>query len=303
MPLSDAMGVSFRIWPDGGDETTAIPGSTADVTPSYFDALGIRWLAGSTFVPDAGAAGTAVISRGLAESLFGSVSVVGRRVRVRTSMQREPAMYAIAGVVEDVRANGFLTDPHPSIYFPFRQSPDPSMAFAIRTSDPAGDVGDLIRRVVNEVDPAVAPFAVHSMRGAAGEVIAARDALAVVSVLFGVAALALAVLGVYGLVAQNVIRRRREMGVRLAVGARASDLRVLVVRGTAALAIPGIVIGLAVSFGATRLLSGFLFGVDTTDPVTFLTVACVVLAAALAAALGPARRAARTDPVTSLRSA
>jgi predicted permease len=303
LPLSDGIGVAFRVWPAARPETTDERVAVAvQASSTYFDALGIRLLAGTSFAPDASAAGTVIVSRSTAEQLFGRIDVVGENVRVRTYYQSEPVQATIAGVVDDVRPDGFLHQARRTLYFPFHLNSMQSMAFAIRSDRSAGDVFAMIRQVVRDVDPTVAPFAVRSMRDAASATIATRDALALISGLFGTAALLLAGLGIYGLTAQSVIRRGREMGIRLAVGARAGNLLGMVLRGALALALAGTGIGLIVSLVATRLLRGFLFGVGATDPVTFAAVAVIALVATAAASLGPAARAARTDPMTSLRT-
>lgn len=301
VPLSKAMGVGHAVWPAESDESVRQSASVHQVSSDYFDALGIRFLQGGRFAEDGSARSTVVVSRGLVDAIFGGGNVVGRQVRVRFSTREEPALHTIVGVVDDVRSNGFLNDPWPAIYFPFHLDPVPAMAFAIRMSHRPADLASRVRAIVRDVDPTVAPFDIRSMKDAAAEDIASRDAVALVSGVFGLAALLLALLGIYGLIAQGVTRRRREMGVRLAVGARSGDLLRLVLRGTVGLAAAGIAVGMIASFGATRLLSGFLFGVGATDPATFAVVAAIVLLAAAAAGLGPALRAARTDPITSLR--
>lgn len=301
LPLSESMGVAYRVWPDGTAEDGNQSAVVYPVSASYFDALGIRFLAGQTFTEQTSVR-TAILSRTTAERTFGRTDVVGQSIRARISVRAEPARYVIAGVVNDVRASGFTGDPGPALYLPFDAQPSPSMAFAVRANRDARDIVPLIRGVVREADPAVAPFAVQTMQSAANAAIAAQDALALVSALFGAMALLLAVLGIYGLVAQGVIRRRREMGLRLAVGARSTDLARLVLRNALALAALGIGVGLVLALGTTRFIASFLFGINAADMPTYALVAVAALAAVLVACLVPARRAARTDPLESLRA-
>jgi ABC-type antimicrobial peptide transport system permease subunit len=221
---------------------------------------------------------------------------------VRTSFRTEPRLYTVVGVVGDVRANGFTSEPGTALYLPFDRQAVPSMGFALRADRHLRDIVPLIRSVVSDVTPEVAPFALRTMSGAASERIAANQALALVSTLFGATALLLAILGIYGLVAQSVTRRRKEMGLRLAVGARSADLARLVLAQALALASLGVGIGILASLGATRFLASFLFGVGAADPLTFAGVALMALVAILAASLLPARRAARVDPLESLRT-
>jgi putative ABC transport system permease protein len=301
LPLSESLGAGFRIWPAGADEDAMMFAGSFSVSPGYFDAMAIRFLAGSAFDAGAGETGI-VISRTVAQRLFGRANVVGEQVRTRYSMQQDPATRTITGVVDDLRPRGFLGEPRPAMYPSFDASPAPSMAFAVRTTAHAATVDAMVREAVMQADPSVAPFSIRSMRSAADRAIAERDALAIVSGLFAAMALLLAVLGIYGLIAQSVVRRRRELGIRIAVGARSRDLLLMVLRGSVLLASAGIAIGLLASLGATRLLAGFLFGVRSTDPPTFAAVAGLVLLVAAVAALVPAGRAAAADPVTSLRS-
>lgn len=302
LPLSDGLGVGYRIWPDGRDEdATHRMASVVHASPTFFGALGIPIIAGTTFAADAGAAQSVMVSRSVAEQIFGRVDVVGETVRMRSTFE-EPPVYMIVGVVEDVRAGGFAAEPSASIYLPFDRQPVPSMAFAVRTQRDGRDILAWIDTAVRDVNPAVAPFAVRTMRSAATGAIAARDALAIVSSLFGGMALLLAVLGSYGLVAQMVVRRRRELGLRLAVGARSVDLLTLVLRSVLRLGGAGIVFGAVAALGVTRFLRAYLWGIEPGDPVTFAAAAFACVAAILAAGLAPARRAARVDPLESLRS-
>jgi predicted permease len=301
LPLSESMGVGYRVWGEGDAEETSRAASLYNVSSSYFSALGIAFLAGDTF-EDATSAQSAIISRTVAQQLFGGVDVVGRGMRVRTSFRTEPRLYTVVGVVGDVRANGFTSEPGTALYLPFDRQAVPSMAFALRADRHLRDIVPLIRSVVSDVNPEVAPFALRTMSGAASERIAANQALALVSTLFGATALLLAILGIYGLVAQSVTRRRKEMGLGLAVGARSADLARLVLAQALALASLGVGIGILASLGATRFLASFLFGVGAADPLTFAGVALMALVAVLAASLLPARRAARVDPLESLRT-
>jgi ABC-type antimicrobial peptide transport system permease subunit len=155
---------------------------------------------------------------------------------------------------------------------------------------------------VAEVHPAVAPTRIQTTRAAARSAIATREALALVSALFGLGALLLAALGIYGLIAQNVIRRRREMGIRMAVGARSRDVLTLVLTDGFRLAIAGIAIGLLSCFAVMRLIRSFLWGIGASDPFALTFAAAILLGATAAACALPAFRAARVDPVDSLRS-
>jgi ABC-type antimicrobial peptide transport system permease subunit len=135
----------------------------------------------------------------------------------------------------------------------------------------------------------------------AGETTATRSALTLAAIMFGAAALLLSVLGVYGLLAQAVARRRRELGIRLAIGAHASDVAAMVLGEAGRLAAAGTAVGILAALALTRLLDSLLWEVGATDPVTFAAVSLLVLAAGLAAAAIPARRATRIDPAQTRR--
>ena len=303
MPLSDGMGVALHVWPemeneDASDQTAML----VHTSPEYFGALEVPIVAGRGMLRGAAAAGTVVLSQDLARKLFGRESVAGQRVRVRRSARGEPETRTITGVVGDVRQRGFENDVADAIYVPFEHQPVPWISFAVRTDRAPADVGALVRAALAGVDPSLAPLALQTMRSAVGRRTAARDALALVSVLFGAAAVALALLGIHGLVAQSVVRRRREMGVRLAVGARAGHLLAMVLRDAVRIAGIGVGAGLLASLLATRLLASFLWGVAAWDALTYAFVALTALVATLCASLPPARRAARVDPLESLRT-
>jgi putative ABC transport system permease protein len=172
----------------------------------------------------------------------------------------------------------------------------------VRTAgDPAAVTGS-VRAAVRAVDPALPVASVRTMDQIVGAWSAERRLNTVVLAALGALALVLAVVGIYGVIAYMVAQRTREMGVRLALGARPADVLRLVVRQGAALAGAGIAVGLAGAWEATRSMRSMLYSVSATDPATFVGVALVLAAAALAASFIPARRATRVDPVVALRS-
>jgi predicted permease len=300
LPLGEGLGSAFRLWPAGVEESD--PTASASVvwaTSPFFDAFGIPLLAGGTF--ESGNRHSIVISRALALSLFGRADVVGEQVRMRASMRVDPELMTIAGVADDTRLSGYETAVSEVLYLPFGERPQPWMAFAMRaTGDPATLAGS-VRHVVAAVDANVAPFRMMTTGEAARNAVATREALTLAALLFGAAALLLSVLGTYGLLAQSVARRRRELGIRMAIGARGTDVMRMVLGEAGRLSVAGALLGIVAALALTRLLRGLLWSVEATDPLTFAVVPILVLFAALVAAAVPARRATRVDPAESLR--
>lgn len=301
LPLGEGMGSSYRVWPDAVTESdSTASGSVVWATSHFFDAFGIPLVAGGTFM--AGDRHSVLMSRALALSLFGRVDVIGESIRMRSSMRRDPELMTIAGVTGDTRMFGYETDLSRVLYLPFEARPVPWLAFAIRAAgDPAALAGD-VRTAVSTADASVAPFRMATTEATASEALATRSALTLAAIVFGSAALLLSVLGTYGLLAQSVAGRRRELGVRMAIGANAPDVIRMVINEAARLAATGAAVGLLAALALTRLLDSLLWNTGTTDPLTFAAVPLLVLLAALAAAAIPARRATAIDPAQTLRS-
>jgi ABC-type antimicrobial peptide transport system permease subunit len=195
-----------------------------------------------------------------------------------------------------------LTDsPRPALYFPLTQKSDLALSIAVRTGlEPSGTIA-LLRELVKSLDANVPVFGVRTMaQQKDGSLALQRMAAALLSG-FGVLALLLAALGVYGVLAYSVSRRTREIGVRVALGAQIADVLVLVLRQGIRLVTTGVVLGLAGAFAATRLLRGFLYEVQPLDLLTFVTVVVVLAVVAVFACWLPARRAAKVDPMEALR--
>lgn len=228
---------------------------------------------------------------------------VGRRliVGVRVLESRAPAPREVVGVVGDVRHLGFDHAPDPEIYFPFAQEPVPLFCLAVRTQGEPGVMAGALRKAVWQVDPDQPVAYLLPFEEIAGESLAVRRVSALAIGIFGALALGLAALGVYGLVSQAVVRRTREIGVRIALGAAPSAVVKQVMRRSLGLAAGGALAGLFASLALARLLQGLLVGVTPGDPLSFVAATTCLLGAAGLAAYVPARRAARLDPAAVLR--
>lgn len=274
----------------------------SSVDGDYFDATETPVLEGRGFVPSDGEGTTpvVVVSRSLAEREWPGESALGRTLRVATS---DPATHAtVVGVVGDIRWADLTTPPAPHVYAPLTGAQARRRFLVAKVAGPLdpGTMVDAARRTVAGLDPAV-PLTVRPMR----RVLRENDFPWVVSSVavgvFGVMALLLASLGIYGLIAYSVALRRRELGIRAALGAGSRALRRMVLGQGLRLAAAGLAVGLALALVAGRLLGSLLYGVGRADPVTFGLVTALFLGVAAAAAGIPAMRAARVEPAEVMR--
>jgi putative ABC transport system permease protein len=209
----------------------------------------------------------------------------------------------IVGVVGDIRAEGLDQPPTPIIYVDYRQrglGVNSSPAIILRTALPASAIVPSARSIFHDLDPNI-PVQFSTFAEALGGWMAERRFLLLLAGVFAGAALALAAVGIYGLVAHSVTRRTQEIGIRMALGAQRGDVLRLVIGEGARLAAIGLAIGVAASLVAARLISSLLFDVKPTDPLTFIVVSLILTGVALLASYIPARRAMRVDPMVALR--
>jgi len=206
------------------------------------------------------------------------------------------------GVVGDVRYGGLAGAIAPAVYYPFAQDPFPGMYMFVRAAgDPLAAL-PAVRRAVLDTDPELPVARVQSLEALMGSSIAARRFTTVLLGTFAAVAFALAAVGVYGVVAYGAAQRTREIGLRVALGARPSDVTRLVVWQGLRPSLVGVVLGLAGSVALSRALRGLLYGTSPRDPATYAGVAAALVAVASLAAYVPGRRAAAADPAAALRS-
>ncbi len=276
------------------------------VTPGYFDALGIELLRGRDFTRAdiAGNPRLMIVSRSLANTAWPDEDPIGKRILCCEGAPDDPRWKTVIGVVEDVRWNGPGQAFGPEFYLPLAQAPAVAFGWIQNTMtlvarSTTGDVAVLanaMRRAASETVPDVPVFDVRTLEARLRATFATGRFNAQLLAVLGIVGLLLAVIGIYGVVAYNAGRRSHEIGLRMALGASAADVVVLVTRqGLRPVAI-GLLLGLTAAFAATRVLQNTLFGVTPTDPATFTTVTfALAVVAAMAAAL-PAVRAVRIDP-------
>ena len=271
----------------------------------YFRTLGIPLIRGRLFRNQDvwNSPHVALISQALASQRWPNMNPIGQVIDF-ANMDGNLKPLTIVGIVGDVRARGLDLPPdQPIIYVDYRQrgmNANSSPTILMRTGAPPAAIVSAARGIFHELAPD-APVKFSTFADVMGGWLADRRFLLLVVGAFAVAALALAAVGIYGVVAFSVARRTQEIGIRMAIGAERRDVLRLVVREGARLAIFGIGIGIAASFLITRLLASLLFGISATDPLTFAVVAALLAFVALAASYIPARRAARVDPMVALR--
>ena len=283
--------------PPGEEAATAV----SLATPGYFEALRIPLRAGRRFEErdDAERPRVAVINETLARQHWPDADPIDERVSVQLSGQTLTA--EIVGVVGAVRPRGFDSLPRPEVFLPHAQYTNGSMTYVVRTAgDPAAAV-PAIQDVVWAADPLQAFYSTAPIDRLLADTLAARRFTTTLVTLFGAVALALATLGIYGVITVATAQRTHEMGLRMALGAAPSDVRWMVVRGAVGLAGAGVAIGLLGSIPVSRSLTSLLVDVTPFDVPTLAAVSSLLVAAAAAAAWLPARRAAGTDPLEALR--
>ncbi len=271
-----------------------------NVTPGYFDAIGIRLAQGRSFTDrdTATAPPIVVINETMAHRYWPAQSPLGRRVRFNGDNE---AWREVVGVIKDVRHWGLDRDVNPEMYLPFEQQPSPTLTFVVHAGIPPTALIPEITRLVHEVDANLPLGATRTMDEVAARSVAARQWSALLLGLFALLALALAGVGIYGVMAQLVSTRTGEIGIRLTLGARPGEVLRQIVGEGVLYTLAGVSLGLAVSLAAMRGLQALLFEVRPTDPLTLGLVAITLVLVAAAACLGPALRAMRIDPVQALR--
>ncbi len=292
---------SFRVEGQPEPEPGHTPLTEACIaTPDYFQAMGITLLKGRNFseqdVKDS--PHVTLIDEEFARRYWPGEEAVGKTIR--TSRTDPPI--TVVGVVRRVKMDGLNEDSNRvQSYFPFRQLPNGGMTVTVRTSnDPMGIVS-AVREQVLEIDPDQPVYDVNTMEQLRADSIAPDRLNLMLLASFAAVALILAGVGIYGVMAYSVTQRTHEIGIRMALGARQSDVLGMVVGQGMKLAVVGLAIGLGGAWLATRLMSSLLFGVSATDPMTFAVISVVLAGVALGACFVPARRATKVDPMVALR--
>jgi len=269
------------------------------IAHDYVKAMGIPLLRGRLFneADPADARGRVVINDTFARQFWPNDDPIGKRIHINWDDNDDE----IIGVVGDVKHTGLDAKVRPMTYWPYRRNPYNTMTVVVRVSgDPApvvGAVGGVLRRL----DPGLALSGIRTLDEIVSNSVAERRLTVMLLTVFAGAALLLAAVGIYGVIAYSVTQRTHEIGIRMALGARRGDVIRLVVRNALMLVAFGVAAGAAGALLLTRLMSGLLFDVRPSDPLTFVVVSGILIAVALAASVLPGLRATRVDPVIALR--
>jgi predicted permease len=275
------------------------PVSRPTVTLDYFNAMGIPLRNGRAFTSQDArpGAGMVIVTESFVKHHFPGESAIGKRIRVGGAK----AWLTVVGVVGDVRQSGLAKDARPEVYSLELGDMGGELSFVMRIVGEPANLLSAVRAAVAEVEPNQSLHNVMTMEQRLANTTTSRRLNTALLGCFAAVALLLAVVGIYGVTSYAVTQRRREIGVRMALGAQKSDVLGLIIHGGLRLTLLGVAIGLAGAFALTRYLSSQLYSVRATDPVTFLAVAVALTGVALLACWLPARRAAKVHPMEALR--
>jgi predicted permease len=269
------------------------------VTPGFFETMGMTLLRGRPLTREdhRHAPPVAVISESLARRLFGSEDGLGKRVQ----LGRDAPMMQVVGIVRDARTNEMKNESAEALFQPVAQAPDYLRGLQVRSSGDPTVIANQIRQAVRDAHPDLPVLAVRTMSSRMDLLLENERLLATLSTAFGLSALFLVCIGLYGVISEWAAQRTREIGVRIALGATSGGVRWLVLRQALVLVLVGLAIGLPATMAASRLIRGMLFGVTPMDPATLTLAALLMFLVATLAAYLPARRASRVDPMVALR--
>ena len=270
------------------------------VGPNFFRTLGVPLISGREFTDRdrEGAPHVAIVNETLVRDLFPNTDPIGQRLHV---VSRQPSSWEIIGVVKDSKYRSLGEDSIPYIFLPYLQTPQPAMSLHVRTSGNPKEVAAAVRREVQALDPNLPAFHVMSLADNMDISLLPARFGAVLLGMFGFLALLIASIGIYGVMSYGVSERTQEMGIRMALGARAGDVLRLVISQGMWLALIGVAIGAGLAWAVTRVVKSYLYDVSVTDPVTFIGIALLLIGVALLACYVPARRATKVDPLEALR--
>ena len=303
LPLTEPSWTSpFSIEGRGPDEY-GVEVLHREVAGSYFEALRIPVLRGRTFTAsdDARAARVLLINETVAEAHFPGQDPLGQRIAFTSEPTADSDWWTVVGVVGAERQDSPAAEPRMEVFAPLAQDPTGGVTMVMRTESAPASLAPAVRRMIAELDPELGLYDVRTMEEVAGAATAREQFLALLLSAFGGIALVLAVVGVYGVMAQSVRQRRHEIGIRMALGAARAQIVGMITRQTVGVVGLGIAAGLVVSFVAGRGIGALLYGVSPLDPVSWVAAPALLLLAGLAAAALPAARAGDADAAQVLR--
>ena len=272
------------------------------VSPSYFTTLEIPFVSGRDFTAadEAQAPGVVILNETLARNLFPGKNPVGKRL-IRFIKGEPKFSLEVVGIVKDAKYQQLTEQTRPQMYLPFLQQYRSVMALQVRSEKPPAELLAAIRREAQALDGNLPVFNASLLADKLRDSVSPQRSTMVLLGGFGLLALALASIGLYGVMTHLVGQHTREMGIRMALGAQRRDVLKLILEQGMVLALVGIVIGLVASLALTRLTKSLLFGVSATDPLTFAVITLLLTLVALLACYIPAQRATRVDPLVALK--
>ena len=275
------------------------------VDGDWFAAIGIPLIRGRLIAPSdaAGAPKVVVINEELAKKFFPKGDALGKRIRLGNLGPQQFPWATIVGIVANVHAYGLDQPPMPEMYFPTAQSlTNPAIAFVMRTDGEPAALAATVRGAMAEVDAMQPIFDVQTVESLVGSSLGQRRFTLTLMVVFGLVALLLAAVGIYGVMAYTVAQRTQELGIRVALGATPGRVLEMVLRDGMTLVVIGLAIGVAAAIGLSRVVSSLLYGVSAVDGLTYAIIAGALALVAVIAIVVPARRAMRVDPMVALRA-
>jgi predicted permease len=302
LPLGGSGGA--KVWMDGADARQGQDISLSRVGPDYFKTLQIPLLAGRDFDARdrADTPLVAIVNEAFARMFLNGASPVGQQFWVEATPGEPDTPYEIVGLVRDTKYKDLREEFRPIAYYAAAQNTGAGAGgqFLIRSRQPQAEIAAAIKHVLEEVNPAIT-VSFQGFKPMIEATILRERLMATLSGFFGLLALLLACIGLYGILSYGVASRTGEIGIRMALGAQRHDVFWLILREALLLVIAGVAVGLPMIFALTRLAATLLFGLTPTDPVSLLLAALLMLAVALVAGYLPSCRATRVDPMVALR--
>ncbi|HEX7779565.1 MAG TPA: FtsX-like permease family protein, partial [Vicinamibacterales bacterium] len=271
------------------------------ISSGYFDTLGVPLLRGRFLTPrdTEKPPMVAVVDDAFAKRYFPNEDPIGHGIDIGNGSD---GFYEIVGVVGNINYSGLEASPPPTMYVPFKQDLFGTMWVLVKSTGEPSQLAGAVRQTVREIDRRLPAYSITPLATVLSESVASRRFSMVLLGVFALLAIVLAAVGLYGVVAYTVSQRTREIGLRMAIGARPGDVLRMVVGGGMKLAAIGVAIGLAAAVGVARLVEKLLFGVTPSDPASYGATALILLAVAALASYVPARRAMRVDPLSALQA-
>jgi putative ABC transport system permease protein len=301
LPLTVSLsGSDFRVEgqpePEAGKEMII---NTRSVSPGYFSTLGISLLKGRDFSDRDKSEGPAVaiVNQDLVRTYFPNEDPIGKRITFTDG----ESWLSVVGVIGDVKQLSLGSHAKPEVYFPFLQAASPRMSLVVRTTNSPLSQAAAVKAQIHVIDKDLPIADAKTMEQLLAESVSGPRFNMLLLTVFAVVALVLALVGIYGVMSYTVTQRTHEIGIRVAVGAQASDVFRMVMGHGMFLALMGVAFGLVGALALTRLMTTMLFGVEPNDPLTFAGIGCLVIAVAIAACYLPGRRATKVDPLVALR--